>query len=123
MVNLIHISDLHYGSEFVPEYMENVIKYIEDESPDAVICTGDIIHKGRISQFKGILPYLKRIRECTRFLAVPGNHDVKNSGIIFFEKLIGPRRSRLIIDDNDTLIVGICTARDDIAHGECGDEQ
>jgi len=123
MVNLIHISDLHYGSEFVPEYMENMIKYIEDASPDAVICTGDIIHKGRISQFKGMLPYLKRIRECTRFLAVPGNHDVKNSGIIFFEKLVGPRRSRLIIDDKDTLIVGICTARDDIAHGECGDEQ
>jgi len=123
MVNLIQISDLHYGSEFVPEYMENVIKYIEDASPDAVICTGDLIHKGRISQFKGILPYLKRIREHTRFLAVPGNHDVKNSGIIFFEKLIGPRRSRLIIDDKDTLIVGICTARDDIAHGMCGDEQ
>jgi len=52
MVNLIQISDLHYGSEFVPEYMENVIKYIKDNSPDAVICTGDIIHKGRITQFR-----------------------------------------------------------------------
>ena len=103
--------------------MENVIKYIEDESPDAVICTGDIIHKGRITQFKEVLPYLKRIRDCTRFLAVPGNHDAKNSGIIYFEKLIGPRRSRMIIENKDTIIVGLCSAKDDIASGEIGDEQ
>jgi len=123
MVNLIHISDLHYGSEFVPEYMENVIKYIEDASPDAVVCTGDLIHKGRVSQYKGILPYLKRIRECTKFLAVPGNHDAKNSGLIYFEKIIGPRRSRLILDELDTIIVGLCSARDDMSEGMIGDEQ
>jgi len=123
MVNLIQISDLHYGSEFEPEYMENVIKYIKENSPDVVICTGDIIHKGRITQFREIIPYINRIRETTKFLAVPGNHDAKNSGIIFFERIIGPRRSRLILDDKDTIIVGICSARDDISHGECGDEQ
>ncbi|MFX0075971.1 MAG: metallophosphoesterase family protein [Candidatus Hermodarchaeota archaeon] len=123
MVSLIQISDLHYGSEFEPELMENIIKYIKENSPDAVICTGDIIHKGRISQFREILPYVNRIRESTKFLAVPGNHDAKNSGIIFFERILGPRRSRLILDNSDTIIVGICSARDDISHGECGDEQ
>jgi len=123
MVEIIQISDLHYDSEFVPEYMENVITYIKDTEPDVVVCTGDIIHRGRITQLKGISPYLKRIKEYTKFLAVPGNHDAKNSGLIFFERIIGPRRSRLIIDDKDTIIVGICSARDDISHGECGDEQ
>jgi len=123
MVNLIQISDLHYGSEFEPELMENVIKFIKDNPPDAVICTGDLIHKGRISQLREILPYIKRIREITKFLAVPGNHDAKNSGIIYFERIIGPRRSRLILDNKDTIIVGICSARDDISSGECGDEQ
>ena len=123
MVEIIHISDLHYGSEFVPELLENIIGYIEDVSPDAVICTGDIIHKGRVIQFREVLPYIKRIRNITKFLAVPGNHDAKNSGLVYFEKMIGPRRSRLIMDELDTIIVGICTARDDIAHGECGDEQ
>ena len=59
----------------------------------------------------------------TRLLTVPGNHDAKNSGLIFFEKLIGPRRSRLVIEDKDTIIVGVNSARDDIAHGEIGDEQ
>ncbi|MFX1495705.1 MAG: metallophosphoesterase family protein [Promethearchaeota archaeon] len=123
MVEIIHISDLHYGSEFVPEYMENIIKYIANSQPDVVVCTGDIVHKGRTVQFKSVSPFLKQIREITKLMVVPGNHDAKNSGIIFFEKILGPRRSRIILDEKDTLVVGICSARDDIAHGECGDEQ
>ncbi|MFX0080404.1 MAG: metallophosphoesterase family protein [Candidatus Hodarchaeota archaeon] len=123
MVEIIHISDLHYGSEFVPEYMENIIGFVEDFKPSVVICSGDLVHKGRVIQFKNILPYIERIRKITKFLAVPGNHDAKNSGLVFFEKLIGPRRFRILIEDEDTIIVGICSARDDMAEGMIGDEQ
>ena len=105
------------------EYMENIISYVKESKPDTVICTGDIVHKGRVVQFKNFLPYLKRLKELSKFLAVPGNHDAKNSGIVFFEKMIGPRRSRLILENKDTMIVGVCSARDDIAYGEIGDEQ
>ena len=123
MVEIIQISDLHYGSEFVPDYMENIISYIKDSKPDVVICTGDIIHKGRLTQYNEVLPYINRIKEVTKFLAVPGNHDAKNSGLIFFERLIGPRRSRLLLEDKDSIIVGVCSARDDMAEGMIGDEQ
>ncbi|MFX0022721.1 MAG: metallophosphoesterase family protein [Candidatus Hermodarchaeota archaeon] len=123
MVEIIHISDLHYGSEFVPEYMENIIDYMKEKKPDIVICSGDLIHKGRVVQFKGVLPYIERIKNITNFLAVPGNHDAKNSGLIFYEKLIGPRRSRLILENKDTIIVGVCSAKDDMAEGMIGDEQ
>ncbi|MHA1748903.1 MAG: metallophosphoesterase family protein, partial [Promethearchaeota archaeon] len=104
-------------------WMENIIGYIEETKPDVVICTGDLVHKGRVSQFREILPYIQRIRNITKFLAVPGNHDAKNSGLIYFEKIIGRRRSRLILDERDTLIVGLCSASDDIASGQIGDEQ
>ncbi|NVM44443.1 MAG: metallophosphoesterase [Candidatus Lokiarchaeota archaeon] len=123
MVEIVHISDFHYGNEFVPEYMENVISYIEDKKPDVVICTGDLVHKGRVTQFHAVLPYIQRIRNITKMLIVPGNHDAKNSGLIYFEKIIGPRRSRLILDELDTLIVGVCSARDDMSEGMIGDEQ
>ena len=123
MVEIIQISDLHFGSEFVPEYMENIIQYIDEVRPDVVICTGDCVHKGRVVQFEGILPYFERIKEITRFMPLVGNHDAKNSGIVFFERLIGPRRSRMLIEDKDTIIVGVCSARDDMAEGRIGDEQ
>ncbi|MFX1420630.1 MAG: metallophosphoesterase family protein [Promethearchaeota archaeon] len=123
MVDIIHISDLHFGSEFVLQYMENIISYIEKIKPDAVVCTGDVVHKGRVVQFEGFLPFLNQIKEKSKFLAVPGNHDAKNSGLIFFEKLIAPRRSKLILEHKDTIIVGINSAKDDMAEGMIGDEQ
>jgi len=123
MVEIIQISDLHYGSEFVPEYLNNIIRYVEENPPDIVICTGDCVHKGRIEQLEEIQEYFKIFRKITNFMAVPGNHDAKNSGLIFFEKIIGPRRSRIVLEEKDTIIVGICTARDDVSYGECGDEQ
>ncbi|MHA1913525.1 MAG: metallophosphoesterase family protein [Promethearchaeota archaeon] len=123
MVDVIQISDLHFGSEFVDQYMENVIEYIKENKPDVVICTGDIIHRGRVVQFNGVLPYINRIKKLSKFMAIPGNHDAKNSGLVFFEKLIGPRRSRLILEEKDTIIVGVCSARDDMAEGMIGDEQ
>lgn len=122
-LEIIHISDLHFGSEFKEEYFENVIKYIGICNPDIVICTGDIIHQGRIVQYRGVLPYINRVKELSKFLAVPGNHDAKNSGLVFFEKLIGPRRSYMSIPERNAIIVGLCSAKDDIAEGEIGDEQ
>jgi 3',5'-cyclic AMP phosphodiesterase CpdA len=104
--------------------MENVIGYIEEIHPDVVICTGDLVHKGRINQFQGILPYIQRIRNAAgRVLIIPGNHDSKNSGLLYFEKIIGPRRSRMVLDELDTLIVGLCSAKDDMSEGMIGDEQ
>ena len=123
MVEIVQISDLHYGSEFVPEYMENIINYIKNVKPDVVICTGDVVHKGRVVQYENVLPYFNRIRSLTRLMVVPGNHCAKNSGLIFFERLIGPRRSRMIIEGKDTIIVGLCSARDDMSEGMIGDEQ
>lgn len=123
MVEIVHISDLHYGNEFVSDYLENIISFIRDEKPDVVVCTGDLVHKGRVTQFQAILPYIQRIRSITKFLVVPGNHDAKNSGIVYFEKIIGPRRSRLVMDELDTIIVGVCSARDDMSEGMIGDEQ
>ena len=123
MVEIVHISDLHYGSEFVEEYFENIIKYIGDTKPDIVICTGDLVHKGRVKEFKEVLPYIERISKITKIMCVPGNHDAKNSGLVYFEKIIGPRRSRILLDDQDTLVVGICSAKDDMSEGMIGDEQ
>ena len=121
MVEIVQISDLHYGSEFKEQYMENVINYINDIRPDAVVCTGDVVHKGRMEQYQGINPFLKRIKP--KLVIVPGNHDAKNNGLIFFEKFLGPRRRTMVIDEKDTIIVGLSSVIDDLKDGEIGDEQ
>ncbi len=123
MVNIIHISDLHYKDEFNMSYLDNVIKYINENkaSIDVVVCTGDLTKKGRYYEFEQLAPLLKRIE--VPFLAVPGNTDVKNSGIIFYEQFFGPRRSKMILKNKDTLIIGVSSCKDDLKKGEISDEQ
>jgi len=123
MVEIVQISDIHIGNEFSKELMDNVILYLEKIVPDAIVCTGDITHKGRIDQYNTFLPYLERLKKIAPFLSVPGNHDLKNSGIVFYERLIGPRRSILELNNKETIIVAICSAKDDLSDGEIGDEQ
>ena len=123
MVNIIHISDLHFKDDFHMSYLDNVINYINSnkESIDVVVCTGDLTKKGRYYEFEQLAPLLKQIE--VPLLSVPGNTDVKNSGIIFYEQFFGPRRSKMILDDKDTLIIGIISCKDDLKKGEIGDEQ
>lgn len=121
MVEIVQISDLHYHSDFREDCLENVITYINDMCPDAVVCTGDIAHSGRVKEYEGICEQLRRIKR--PLLVVPGNHDVKNNGLVYFEKCLGPRRRKMVIEDMDTIIVGLCSSRDDLKDGEVGDEQ
>ena len=104
-------------------YLENIINYINSnkENIDVVVNTGDLTKKGRYDEFEELAPILKRIE--VPVLTVAGNTDVKNSGIIFYERFFGPRRSRMVIDDKDTLIIGIRSCKDDLKKGEIGDEQ
>ena len=62
MLDIIQISDLHYGcSDFQEELVVNVIGYINDAKPDVVICTGDLTNNGRQGQFEGIAELLSAI--------------------------------------------------------------
>ncbi len=123
MVELVHFGDLHYGDkkEFREEYLLNVIDYINENKPDAAICAGDFTHKGLLSHYQGIAPFIKQIK--VPLVVVPGNHDVKSNGIINFETLIGPRRSKLVLEKKDTIIVGLDSTKADSSEGEIGDAQ
>lgn len=124
MVSIVHISDLHYGcGDFKMEYMDNVINYINTnkDSIDIVVCTGDLTNKGRHNQYMEISNILKRIE--VPMINVPGNTDVKNSGIIFFEQFFGPRRTKKVLEDKETIILGIRSPKDDLKKGEVGPEQ
>lgn len=121
-IKLIQISDFHYGStEFKKELLLNVIDYINKNNPDLVVCTGDLTHKGKVKQFQEIAELLKAIK--VPFFAVPGNHDARNNGLMFFEQYIQRLRSKLILKDKNTILLGLRSAKDDISEGELGDDQ
>ena len=122
MVEIVQISDLHYYSkEFRLDCLENIIEYVNDKKPDAVVCTGDLTHHARKHEYIEISELIKNIK--VPMLNVIGNHDSHNHGVVFFERYVGPRRSVLKIENKDTIIIGIRSARDNTSEGEIGDEQ
>ncbi len=87
MVELIHWSDLHYGSsEFRIDYLESTIEYINEKKPDAVICTGDFTHHARKTEYVEISKLIKKIN--IPMINVIGNHDSLNHGVVFLKGIL-----------------------------------
>ena len=71
---LLHVSDLHTGTQEEPEVEHALARLVERLEPQVVVASGDLAHRGRRQE-------LERAEELLRslgppVLAVPGNHDL-----------------------------------------------
>jgi 3',5'-cyclic AMP phosphodiesterase CpdA len=73
MRRIIHISDLHFGTE-EPEIVEGLLVDIEAHEAHLLAVSGDLTQRARRGQFAAARTFLDRI-ELPR-LVVPGNHDI-----------------------------------------------
>jgi 3',5'-cyclic AMP phosphodiesterase CpdA len=71
---LLHVSDLHFGAGDDPQLERALAALIERISPEVVIASGDLTHRGRRAQHEQAAAFLRRLGPPT--LAVPGNHDI-----------------------------------------------
>ena len=71
---IIHISDLHLGSFNDVEKLEDVVQKINDENPDLIVFTGDLVN----NYYNEALPYvetLAKLKAKDGKFSVLGNHD------------------------------------------------
>jgi hypothetical protein len=72
---IVQISDLHL-SRFMPDKrLERIIKLVNQQQPDAIAITGDIITEGKSFNIKKIENQLSQLVSKSGNLAVLGNHD------------------------------------------------
>jgi 3',5'-cyclic AMP phosphodiesterase CpdA len=115
MKKIIHISDLHFGTE-EKNIADGLLRDINQLSPDLVIVSGDLTQRARINQFKAAKEYLDKI--AYKKIIVPGNHDIPLFDIFnrFFlplnryKKFITKNMSPLYKDD-EIVVMGINSAR------------
>jgi 3',5'-cyclic AMP phosphodiesterase CpdA len=74
LTRILHVSDLHFGSQDNPDVEQAVARLIERVGPELVIASGDLTHRGRRDQHEVAAGFLRRL--ATPVLAVPGNHDI-----------------------------------------------
>ncbi|ADJ28083.1 metallophosphoesterase family protein [Nitrosococcus watsonii] len=113
MLNLVHISDLHFGNPFLPEIGEALLHKINSLSPDLLVISGDITQRAKPEEFRAAKAYLDRMPPIPQ-LVVPGNHDIPLYRI--FERLFQPYKlycryisesRNTVLRQNNAVIVGL----------------
>ena len=86
-LKIVHFSDVHYGTIVHGGELENLVKKINDQHPDIVVFTGDLIDKTTMltdEDITYITNVLKEINPKIETIAVTGNHDYSND---YFKKI------------------------------------
>lgn len=71
---VVHCSDLHFGSGFLPQRAEALLSHINEIKPDLAVISGDLTMRAREEQFRAARAFLLKIK--APLLVIPGNHDV-----------------------------------------------
>jgi 3',5'-cyclic AMP phosphodiesterase CpdA len=71
---LLHVSDLHFGAGDASRAEHGLQSLIERTSPELVVATGDLTHRGRPEQHAAAAAFLRSLGPPV--LAIPGNHDI-----------------------------------------------
>lgn len=103
MLNLLHISDLHFGKPFLPEVSEALLRKIEKLSPELLVVSGDLTQRAKAQEFRAARAYLDLMPRIPQ-VVVPGNHDIPLYRI--FERLFQPYKlyRRYISEQRDTVL-------------------
>ncbi|MDX2465345.1 MAG: metallophosphoesterase [Porticoccus sp.] len=76
-MNILHISDMHFGTRHWPGKSELLLEKLNSYAADIVINTGDNTTDALEDEFEAAGNFLKSI-ECQHIVSIPGNHDKRN---------------------------------------------
>jgi 3',5'-cyclic AMP phosphodiesterase CpdA len=74
---LLHVSDLHFGAGDDPQPGRALTDLLERVSPEVVIASGDLTHRGRRAEHEEAAAFLRQLG--APVLAVAGNHDIPHA--------------------------------------------
>ncbi|MGB9132005.1 MAG: metallophosphoesterase, partial [Methanosarcina sp.] len=119
-MQIVHLSDIHYSDAyFVPEIADSMLESINMLKPNIVVITGDLTENGFSVEYDGVKRFIDSI-ECENKVIVPGNHDSKNAGYLYFEDLFESRFSSK--NFKDVTVVGADSSQPDLNEGHIGRE-
>lgn len=128
---IAHMSDIHCGDpRFSDELFASAIREVNEAEPDVVIICGDLTVAGYEDQFVQAKEYIDMI-ECPIKIVVPGNHDSRNLGYLYFEGIFGSRYRTLDLQfgmrskenfEERIKFVAVDSTKPDLNDGEVGRE-
>jgi len=75
-VQLLHVSDLHFGCKSDMVQAEAIERMIPDLHPDVVVLSGDLTQRARHGEFQRARAFVAIATKTAPVFVIPGNHDV-----------------------------------------------
>lgn len=75
MLRILQISDLHFGSPYVPHVGQAVLDIAPQLDVDVIVASGDFTQRATREEFRQAREFLDQLPDLPK-LSVPGNHDV-----------------------------------------------
>jgi 3',5'-cyclic AMP phosphodiesterase CpdA len=123
-VLIAQISDVHVGmGRYRSELLRTAIAEINEAGVDVVVVAGDLTGEGYPDEFELAAQELAAL-EAPRIVYVPGNHDARNVGYLYFEDFFGARDSHSTLELHGvrTTILAVDSSKPDLDEGEVGRE-
>ncbi|HEY0673463.1 MAG TPA: metallophosphoesterase family protein [Longimicrobiales bacterium] len=86
-MNLLQISDVHFGPHYVPRVGEALLRAVEELENDVLIVSGDFTQRAKREQFAQARAFLNQLPKVPT-VVIPGNHDVPLYRV--FERIFNP---------------------------------
>jgi len=119
-MQIVQISDLHIGSQFLQEKFDTLVDEVNDLNPDVIIITGDLTNEGLMKEYEKCKSLLSKFNT-KKIITISGNHDYRNTGYLLFKKFFPFETVNELGDD--VVLVTVGTARPDRNEGEVGYRQ
>jgi 3',5'-cyclic AMP phosphodiesterase CpdA len=117
---MVHLSDIHFSEAYyMPEIANSMLQNINRSAPDIVVITGDLTENGLAAEYNGAKNFIDRI-ECKNKVIVPGNHDSRNAGYLFFEDIFKARST--FGHFGEVTVVGLDSSQPELEEGHIGRE-
>ena len=117
---IVQLSDLHVGSQFLPEKFKTLVNELNQLEPDLIVITGDLTNEGLMKEYEQCKDLLTKFNT-KKIISISGNHDYRNTGYLLFKKYF-PFESVNELSDQVVLVTA-GTARPDRNEGEMGYRQ
>lgn len=75
MPKLLHVSDLHFGTPYLPRVGEALQRIAAELPIDGVVVSGDLTQRAKAEQFEAARKFIDQLPDVPK-LIIPGNHDV-----------------------------------------------
>ena len=100
-LKLVQFSDLHYGSTVFEKELDTLIETINDQNPDIVIFTGDLVEEKvelTNTEIENLIEKLNKIEVTADLYAIKGNHDYSSD---YFDTIFEKTNFKVLKNESD----------------------